>query len=431
LLYRGDTRYVETTGLSWPVRPAIAHVSSRDFSAVVVCVGAGSRNEAANCNGVAHLIEHAVFLGAGERDYRSIRATIDRLGGDVSAETGEEMILYWGSANEERDFPECLDLVADLVLAPSFDPDSVKREAGTVIQEISGAGDDIFQVVVEGAKGLLWPDSSLGRPVGGKAAIIKKLDAAACREYWAATHQGERMFVLVVGTAAESRLARKRFAAEFLRGPVAELASPAGSQAAPSPSQQRFRGILMAGAFVRLCFALPGVAWSDPRLLALDLANGVLGRDETSHLWERIRGQGLSYSTESFVDCFSDTGWLGVLTDAPVDAADEVVRIVRDEIASLAQKITSDELEQARASHIARIRNDEQAAPMEWAKYQAMHAYFLGRVPSVDSLVRELERVTLDDVRSALAGVLAPERLVLCAGGPRASVQKCAAAFGP
>jgi len=82
--------------------PALAHVSSRDFSAVIVCVGAGSRHEPPGQNGVAHLLEHAAFLGAGDRDYRAIRTAIDKLGGEVSAETGEEMILYWGSANEQR-----------------------------------------------------------------------------------------------------------------------------------------------------------------------------------------------------------------------------------------------------------------------------------------------------------------------------------------
>jgi predicted Zn-dependent peptidase len=408
------------------MRPALAHVSSRDFSAVVVCVAAGSRHEPEGQNGVAHLLEHAVFLGAGGRDYRAIRAAIDKLGGDVSAETGEEVILYWGSANEQRDFAECLDLVADLVLAPAFEPEALRREVGTVIQEISGAGDDVFQVVVEGAKRLLWPRSPLGRPVGGSARVLRRLDAGACRAYWACTHQPDRMFVLVVGTAAESKLARRRFNADVLQGPV--VPKPLGSHG-PSPGSRRFKAIPMAGSFVRLAFGLPGISWSDPRLPALDLINGVLGRDETSHLWERIRGQGLSYSTESFLDCFSDTGWIGVLTDAPVDRAGAVVRIVGEEIVTLASSLSADELERARASHIARIRSDEIAAPLEWAKYQALHGYFLGRVPAVDGIVRELERVTLEQARNVAAELLRPELLTLCAGGPRRAVQACEAAL--
>ena len=49
-------------------RPAILHVPSKEMSAVVVCVGAGSRFEPAHANGLAHLLEHGVFLGAGNRD---------------------------------------------------------------------------------------------------------------------------------------------------------------------------------------------------------------------------------------------------------------------------------------------------------------------------------------------------------------------------
>ena len=417
-------------------RPALAHVTSRDFSAVIVCAGAGSRHEPPGRNGVAHLLEHAVFLGAGQRSYRDIRETIDKLGGDVSAETGEEVILYWGSANEQRDFPQCLDLVADLVLEPRFESEALRREIGTVVQEISGAGDDIFQLVVEGAKKLLWPNGPLGQPVGGSPRVLRQLDAAACGDYWRATHQPERLFVLVVGTAAESRLTRQRFNAGVLDGPVVP--------SVPRPPQwerlgegswgdgqgrSRFKGLPMSGRFARLCFALPGISWSDPRLPALDILNGVLGRDETSHLWERIRGQGLSYGTESFADCFSDTGWIGVLSDAPVDAAGEVVTIVCDEIAHLAERLTQDELERARDSQIARIRNDEISAPLEWAKYQALYGYFRGRIPTVDSVVRELERVTFEQARQAAAELLRPERLVLCAGGPRRSLRDCDSAF--
>ncbi|HEY8691489.1 MAG TPA: pitrilysin family protein [Chloroflexota bacterium] len=406
--------------------PALAHVSSRDFSAVIVCVGAGSRHEPPGQNGVAHLLEHAAFLGAGDRDYRAIRTAIDKLGGEVSAETGEEIILYWGSANEQRDFPECLDLVADLVLAPTFEPDSLRREVGTVIQEISGAGDDVFQTVVEGAKRLLWPDSPLGLPVGGSAKVLRGLDAATCRSYWRDSHATERMFILVVGTAAESKLARKRFQAQVLQAPVAPLPS---QRERLGEGTQRFKSVPMSGRFVRLCFGLPGISWSDLRLPALDLVNGVLGRDETSHLWERIRGQGLAYNTESYVDCFSDTGWIGVLSDAPVDRAGEVVKVVCEEVATLPRRLTEDDLERARDSHIARIRNDEVAAPLEWAKYQALHGYFLGRVPSIAAVVRELEQVTFDQARAVAADLLRPDQLVLCAGGPRQALRDCEAAF--
>jgi predicted Zn-dependent peptidase len=408
------------------VPPAIAHVSSRDFSAVIVCVGAGSRHEPEDQNGVAHLLEHAAFLGAGDRDYRAIREAIDKLGGDVSAETSEEVILYWGSANEPRDFPECLDLVADLVLSPRFEPDSLRREIGTVVQEISGAGDDVFQLAVEGTKRLLWPSGPLGKPVGGQPKVLRRLDADSCRGYWQNTHAGQGTFILVVGTAAESKLVRKRFSAEVLRGAVAPGRPNSKFQI---PNSRRFKALPMPGRFARLCFGLPGVSWSDPRLAALDLLNGVLGRDESSHLWDRVRGEGLSYNTESFVDCFSDTGWIGVLTDAPVDRAGEVVAIVCDEIGGLAERLTKEELDRARESHIARIRNDEIAAPLEWAKYQALHAYFLGRVPTVDVMVRELERVDLDQAKAVAGELLRADLVALCAGGPRRALRDCEAAF--
>ncbi|MHB8620140.1 MAG: M16 family metallopeptidase [Chloroflexota bacterium] len=427
---------ISTSSIPTPSCPTIVHVPSRDFSAVIVCVGAGSRWEPAQGNGLAHLLEHAAFLGAGSRDYRSIRETIDELGGDVSAETGEEVILYWGSVNERRDFQRCLDLVADLVLAPTFEEECLRREIGTVVQEISGAGNDVFQEVFESTKRLLWPHHPLGRPVGGRERVLRRLDAAACRAYWRATHLPDRMLVLVVGSAAESKLARARFRARPAADRIFHLpGSVAGTPviAAEPPTAREdgpaFRGIALGGRFARLCFGLPGIAWTDPRLPALLLLNDLLGRDETSRLWERVRGQGLSYGTESFADCFSDRGWVGVLTDAPVDGAGEVVRMICEEFGKLPNDLTAEELDRARTSHIARLRSDEQNAPLEWAKDQAVYGYFMGRVPMVEDLVSPLERVTLDQVRQVGRDLLRLNQLRLTAGGPRVALRDSAAAF--
>ncbi len=298
-----------------------------------------------------------------------------------------------------------------------------------MVQEISGAGDDVFQTVIEGAKKLLWPRDSVGRPVGGTERTLRRLDAGACRDFWRLTHRGERMLVLVVGSAAQSKQARRRFNAALATAPLVPCrARCRAAESATAP--RRFHARAMAGNFSRLCFGLPAFGWSDPRIPALSLMNDLLGRDETSHLWEAIRGQGLSYSTESFIDCFSDSGWLGILTDAPVAATGDVVRIVCEEVASFASRLQEDEFEEARQGHVARLRNDEQNAPIEWAKYQAMHAYFRGCVPSVDDLVQETQAVTLEQARAVAEEVLRPELLRLSVGAPRRALGEAEAAFG-
>ena len=45
----------------------------------------GSRSEPENCSGLAHLVEHMVFKGAGKRNTRELAEAIEDVGGYMNA----------------------------------------------------------------------------------------------------------------------------------------------------------------------------------------------------------------------------------------------------------------------------------------------------------------------------------------------------------
>ena len=51
------------------------------------------------------------------------------------------------------------------------------------------------------------------------------------------------------------------------------------------------------------------------------------------------------------------------------------------------------------------------------------------RVPSVETLVNETRAISLADVQQVARELIAPDRLVLAAGGPRRAVEQARKAF--
>src|SRR5690242_20468665 len=99
-------------------------VASRTMDGLeTVAVGlyaeAGSRHEPARVNGIAHLFEHMVFKGAGDRSAREISEAIEDVGGDLNACTDRDQTSFTASLLAEH-LPLGIELLADMILRPRF-----------------------------------------------------------------------------------------------------------------------------------------------------------------------------------------------------------------------------------------------------------------------------------------------------------------------
>src|SRR5580700_9525264 len=97
--------------------------------AMGVWVKSGSRYEAAEINGISHFVEHMVFKGTTSRSPQQIAREVDTIGGNLDAFTGKEMVCFNIKVLDEN-VPPALDVLADLVLHPTFTPDELTREQG-------------------------------------------------------------------------------------------------------------------------------------------------------------------------------------------------------------------------------------------------------------------------------------------------------------
>src|ERR1700730_19086054 len=87
-------REIEMTTLANGVRvitEAMPHVRS---VSVGIWIGAGSRRETPEQNGITHFIEHMLFKGTTSRSAEDIARSVDALGGNLDAFTAKELVCY-------------------------------------------------------------------------------------------------------------------------------------------------------------------------------------------------------------------------------------------------------------------------------------------------------------------------------------------------
>src|ERR1700743_745069 len=150
--------------------------------AMGVWIKSGSRCEPAETNGISHFVEHMVFKGTRSRSALNIAREMDSIGGNLDAFTGKETICFTVKSLAEH-VPIALDVLADLVLNPTFASGDIERERGVILEEIKIDEDNPDILVHELFTQNFWKDHPLGKPILGTSATVARLDKQRLLDY--------------------------------------------------------------------------------------------------------------------------------------------------------------------------------------------------------------------------------------------------------
>ncbi len=411
----GNKMTVQTTKLPGGLIVATDRLDSVDSVSLGVWVGVGTRHEPAELNGVAHLLEHMAFKGTERRSARDIAEEIEAVGGHLNAYTGRENTAYYAKVLAE-DTPLALDLIADILQHPTFDPEELDRERAVVLQEIGQAADTPDDIVFDHFQETAYPAQALGRPVLGRAEIIASLARESLSGYMARHYGPPRM---VVGAAG--KVDHEAFVALAERA-FEGLAPQNGSEVEPA----RYAG----GEYreqrdleqVHVLLGLDGLGYLDPDYYALMVLSTLFGGGMSSRLFQEIREQrGLAYSVYSFVSAYRDGGLFGIYAGTGEAEVVEMLPVICDEIARLSQDIGEDEVARAKAQLRAStlMGRESNSARCEQLAQQLL---IFGRPLPVAEILDKIEAVDAATLKRLAVG-LTREPLTFTTLGPVGRVE--------
>ena len=354
----------------------------------------GSRSEPQRLSGLAHLVEHMVFKGAGGRDTRALAEVIEDVGGNLNAWTARDQTVFHGRALA-RDLPLVAELIADLVRAPHFDEDHLEREKQVILSELGESVDSPDDVVHDHLFEAAFEGQAIGRPVLGSEPTVCAASRQDCRDWLEQQFIPSRLVISASGKVEPTDVLKL---AERLFGDMKKVEAPAID---PATFTGGVRNDRRSFEQAHWCLAFEGLPAGDPRNPALALFVQALGGGTSSRLFQELREErGLAYSIYSWNQAFGDTGIVGIGCAADRRQAAESVQLAREVLADAAESLSEAELNRARAQVEAGLLMGLETAQGR-ADQMARSIEVFGRILSLDELLGQIRGVTVEHARSA------------------------------
>ena len=321
---------------------------------VGIMVGAGTRHELPNENGMAHYIEHCVFKGTEHYTARQIINHIEGIGGEINAYTTKEETTFY-AATLSNHFRTTLHLLAEMVLRPTFSKKETDKEVTVILDEIESYNDSPSELIYDDFENMIFEGSSLAMPILGTKKTLKRISKSP--QYpldWMAQHYRPERFVLfVLGNVTTKQViaaAEKELLSFSPYRPIASSPithSEASYSQSPIACSRTYRRHTHQTHIMLGSHTYP---IGHPKQLTMFLLNNILGGGSmSSRLYLSLREKhGLVYNIDSQAVPLSDTGYWNIYLACEPQHKDQCLELCHKELQTLRDvRLTSSQLQRA------------------------------------------------------------------------------------
>lgn len=193
-------------------------VSDPNFnkSGAALAVGIGQIDDPFEHAGLAHFLEHMLFLGTEKYpDVSDYGTFINTNGGYNNAYTATDLTNYQFEVRHEA-LPGALDRFAQFFIAPLFNPDFTEREVNAVNNEAMRHVQSDLRRMLNVRRELYNPAAGESKFSTGNLQTLANADADVVRTFYQANYSADRMALSIAGKAPLDeleKLAREKFSA--------------------------------------------------------------------------------------------------------------------------------------------------------------------------------------------------------------------------
>jgi len=383
---------------------------------VIVGVGAGSRHETKNINGLFHFLEHMAFKGTKKRPTTlAIASEVDAVGGMFNAFTDKELTGYWMKlAAKHKNL--AFDILSDILTNSLFKPEEIEREKGVIIEEINMYKDLPMQKVEMDFERLLYGDNPMGWFTGGEKENVRQIereDFLACLKK---LYYPQNMVLAVAGKITSDQ--SQKLAIEFFSS-LQKVGKKVTKAIKISQQKPRLNLTGKKTEQAHFCLGVPGFELSHPDRFAMDVLSNILGGSMSSRLWIQIRARrGLAYYVSCQPEFFTDSGYLLAQAGVHLEKIDEAIKVMLAEFAKLTiQPVRARELKKAKEMLKGRMilaLEDSQTVASQYAAELLLEK----KIRTPQQVMALIDKVTPDDIQRVAKKLLRPEKLNLALIGP-------------
>ena len=385
----------------------------------------GASDDGAAKAGASELSLAMLTEGAGQLNAVEYAAALDRLGAAVGASATQTSTTISLSALSAT-FPLAVDLFADAVRRPKFDPQDFERLKRLTLSGLEAAESDPGSIAARvGMRELFGANHPYSSPIEGDLNTVSKLTLADVRNEYARSVAPQGAVIYAAGSltpAAVKQELDRAFAGWFNQGAEAPVT------AIPAPANDKLRVVIVdrpGSVQTAIRFYFPSVPYASTNRLPYRGISTILGGSFTSRLNQNLReDKGYTYGASARFSFEPSLGYLVASSDVRTDVTGKSLQEFLNEIFRIRKGDISAE-EAAKASRLLRTSTIEQLANLDGILSMAvgLHRQKLSfgsvsdDLKGIDSLTAELmNRLANDSVQL--------EKAVIVLVGDKAEILK-------
>jgi zinc protease len=366
--------------------------------------------------GLANFVAAMLDEGTTTRNALQLADQTAQLGASLG--TGSSMDATTVSARSlAKNFPATLDLLADVVLRPSFPADEIERQRASRVAQLLQQRDNPGQVAAQVAAAALYgPRHPYGFSEIGTEAAVKTVSREHMVEFWRQNFVPNNAALIVAGAISMPELralADRSFGAWMKGTPAVPTLEAPGTTAArvvvvdkPGSPQTQLRIVGL------------GAPRSSPDFRPLQVMNQALGGLFSSRINMNLREQhGYTYGANSAFTFRRSAGPFqvvsGVRTDVTAPAVEEIFKEVRGMVE---RPLAADELQKAKDAMANSLPGAFETSSNAVNNFSNVFTYNLG-LDYYTHYAAQVNAVTAEQAVAVAKKYLVPSQMVVIAVG--------------
>ena len=411
------TPKTNSTKLDNGVRVITERVQGSASTGITVLVDAGPQDELPGKNGLAHLCEHACFLGTPLRSSKDLALLIDAAGGYFGAFTAPDYTCFNTHVLEEYT-SYAIDLLGDVLVASKYPADAIEKEKEVICQEIAGYHDSVEDILLQATKRNLWPGDSLSKSTTGTVSDVRSLERSDVLRFVSREYTPDRLIIAAAGSLEHESIVEQ----------VQDAFWPLRGQSQPRDLKpvQPVGGLTIESRPISQCsftVAVPAPAFDSKRRYTLHVMSNLIGGGMSSRLYQTLRETyGLVYSVQSSILAYRRGGIFSITGATSAENLPRSISLTLMQLMALAtwdDPINEEELWKSKMQVRSQSRLTTDMISNRVARI-ATQEFFLNKRIDDEQILEAIDSVTIDDLREVAHEILmlGMSQLSIAAVGP-------------
>lgn len=395
------------------MRFAYKHINS-PVAYCALTIGAGTRDEDPDVNGVAHFTEHMIFKGTNHRSSVQINNLLERCGGELNAFTTKEETVVNATVLKE-DLSKAIGLLFDIVFNSTFPEEEFTKEKNVILEEIKSYKDSPSELIYDDFESYLFGDHQLSRPILGTTSTVKRINVGDIKNFTSKFYLPGNMTFSIVSELPEERclkLVGHYFGLDQAKE-VEYNNRRANCDFSLSINTDKVKTISKKTHQIHCIVGSPAFSLYSRERIALSMLTNILGGPAINSRFNQLLRErsGLVYTVEASYTPYMETGIFTVYFGTDKSKLDKSLKLVKHELERMrSSMLSATAVKSAKKQLLGQLAiSMDNPENLCLSMGKSLLAY--NKVETIDYIREKIEETTAEELQQIASEIFSEEKM--------------------